>query len=94
MKFRRQHPIGPFVLDFGCVERRLAIEVDGEVHATQREYDAEREALIAAAGYRVLRFPNESVRDQLPHVLAVIRVAAREERIPRPPAPGRQAGWS
>src|SRR5688572_28738934 len=48
MKFRRQHPIGPFVLDFCCVERRLAIEVDGEVHATRREHDAERQALIAA----------------------------------------------
>jgi 5-methyltetrahydrofolate--homocysteine methyltransferase len=94
MKFRRQHPIGPFVLDFCCVERRLAIELDGEVHATQRDRDAEREVLINAAGYRLLRFPNEAVQNQLPNVLVAIQAAARDEPIPRPPAPGRQAGWS
>jgi very-short-patch-repair endonuclease len=93
MKFRRQHPIGPFVLDFCCVERRLAIELDGEVHAGQRDQDAEREALIIAAGYRLLRFANAAVRDQLPTVLAEIQAAALEEPTPRPPTPGRQAGW-
>jgi 5-methyltetrahydrofolate--homocysteine methyltransferase len=94
MKFRRQHPIGPFVIDFCCIERRLAIELDGEVHAAQREHDTEREALLIAAGYRLLRFPNAAVRDQLPKVLAAIQAAAREEPTARPPAPGRQAGWS
>ncbi|MDP8932510.1 MAG: endonuclease domain-containing protein [Actinomycetota bacterium] len=94
LKFRRQHPIGAFVLDFCCVERRLAVDLDGEVHVTQRERDVEREALLAAAGYRVLRFPNAAVRDQLLHVLVAIQTAASEEPMPRPPAPGRQAGWS
>jgi 5-methyltetrahydrofolate--homocysteine methyltransferase len=93
MKFRRQHPIGPFVLDFCCVERRLAIEVDGEVHAAQRGRDAEREALLNAAGYRLLRFPNAVVRDELPNVLATIQAAARDEPVPRPPAPGWAPGW-
>ena len=92
-KFRRQHPVGPFVLDFCCVERRLGIEVDGEVHATQRERDAEREGLIAATGYRILRCSNAEVQQELARVLAAIRAAARQEPPPRPPAPGRTPGW-
>ena len=94
LKFRRQHPIGPFVIDFCCLERRLAIELDGGVHAQQRDHDIEREALLVAAGYRMLRFPNEAVQDQLPEVLAAIQAAGREEPMPRPSAPGRKAGWS
>ncbi|MGH2614262.1 MAG: endonuclease domain-containing protein [Thermomicrobiales bacterium] len=78
LKFRRQHPIGPFVIDFCCAECRLAIELDGGIHDNQREHDAEREALLAAAGYRFLRFPNQAVRDRLPDVLEAIRVAASE----------------
>jgi very-short-patch-repair endonuclease len=46
-KFRRQHPVGRFVLDFCCLERRLAVEVDGEIHDRQRERDAERDAVLA-----------------------------------------------
>src|SRR3954467_8463058 len=70
MKFRRQHPIGPFVVDFCCTERRLVIELDGGVHAEQQDQDAEREAILATAGYRVIRFPNQSIRANLPEVLA------------------------
>jgi very-short-patch-repair endonuclease len=73
LKFRRQQPVGPFVVDFCCPERRLAIELDGAVHAAQRENDAERETLLATAGYRLVRFPNEAVHDNLPAVLAEIR---------------------
>jgi very-short-patch-repair endonuclease len=92
LKFRRQHPVGPFVLDFCCVARRLAIEVDGAVHATQRGHDAEREALLTTTGYRVLRFPNMAIEQDLSRVLAAIRKAAQEPP-PRPGAPGRTAGW-
>ena len=86
LKFRRQHPVGPFVLDFCCPERRLAIELDGAVHAAQRENAAERETLLATAGYRLVRFPNEAVRDNLPAVLAAIRTAAASETS-RPSSP-------
>jgi very-short-patch-repair endonuclease len=79
LKFRRQHPIGTFVVDFCCPDRRLVVELDGAVHATQQEHDAEREALLVAAGYRALRFPNESVNDDLPAVLETIRAAAAEQ---------------
>jgi very-short-patch-repair endonuclease len=93
VKFRRQHPVGPFVIDFCCPERRLAIEVDGGIHAAQHDDDAERQALIVAAGYQVLRFPNEAVRDNLPAVLAAIRAAAAPApRRPASPLP-RTGGW-
>lgn len=92
LKFRRQHPIGAFVVDFCCTERRLAIELDGGIHAEQQADDAERETILALAGYRVIRFPNQSIRDNLPEVLAAIRLAMREPPLPRPPVPGRRSG--
>jgi very-short-patch-repair endonuclease len=82
LKFRRQHPVGPFVLDFCCPACRLGIEFDGAVHAAQAEKDAERESLLTTAGYRILRFPNEAVRDNLPAVLDAIRGAAASELPP------------
>jgi very-short-patch-repair endonuclease len=94
LKFRRQHPLGPFVLDFCCVERRLAVEVDGGIHDTQQEQDVEREALLVTAGIRVLRFSNEDVQQRLSRVLESIQTAAQEEPPSRPKAPGRRAGWS
>src|SRR5829696_2319613 len=92
MKFRRQHPIGAFVVDFCCAECRLVIELDGGIHANQRQQDTEREAVLALAGYRVIRFPNQSVRNALPMVLEAIRLAAREASIWHAPVPGRRSG--
>ena len=92
MKFRRQHPIGAFVVDFCCTECRLAIELDGGIHAEQREHDAEREAILASSGYRVIRFPNQLIRDSLPEVLAAISFAVREAPLWHPPVPGRRSG--
>jgi very-short-patch-repair endonuclease len=93
LKFRRQHPVGPFVLDFCCPERRLAIELDGAVHAAQLENDAEREAILATAGYRIVRFPNDAVQNDLSAVLAAIRAtAAREPRRSASPLP-RTGAW-
>src|SRR4051794_22135472 len=60
-KFRRQHPIGRFIADFYCAEARLVIELDGESHAAQQEYDAIRTAYLQAQGYRVIRFTNQAV---------------------------------
>jgi len=92
LKFRRQHPVGAFVVDFCCTECRLVIELDGEIHAEQQDRDAEREAILAAAGYRVIRFPNQSIRENLPEVLAAIRSAAREAPLWHSPVPGRRSG--
>ena len=63
LKFRRQHPVGPFVVDFYCHELKLVVEIDGDVHELEnvKEYDQQREAYITELGLRVLRFKNEDV---------------------------------
>ena len=56
LKFRRQHPIGPYFTDFACVARKLAIEIDGEHHAFQQDADSRRTDILEQAGWRVIRF--------------------------------------
>jgi very-short-patch-repair endonuclease len=68
--FRRQQVIAGFIADFYCHPARLIIEVDGPVHARQAVADAEREAVFAGFGLRVLRVTNEDVRRRLPEVMA------------------------
>lgn len=75
LRFRRQHPIDRFIVDFYCPEYRLVIEIDGAVHTTQAEYDEVRTEWLEARGYRVLRFTNQEVRHRLDNVLEAIRVA-------------------
>jgi very-short-patch-repair endonuclease len=60
-KFRRQQPIGEYVVDFACLEQRLIVEVDGGQHAMQIAYDEKRTAWLESRGYRVLRFWNNEV---------------------------------
>ena len=61
LKFRRQHPIGPFFADFACIEKRLIVELDGGYHDYQYENDVERQAFIEERGWKVIRFTNEDV---------------------------------
>jgi len=83
LKFRRQHPLGNIVLDFVCLERRLAIEIDGEAHnrGDRPERDAQRDAHLASLGFQVLRIP---ARDVLAHLDDVISatLAACDARPP------------
>jgi very-short-patch-repair endonuclease len=74
-KFRRQHPVGPFVLDFFCDDARLVVEVDGGVHREpdQRERDAQRQEALEGLGLTVLRFRNEEVVFEVEQVLEQIR---------------------
>jgi very-short-patch-repair endonuclease len=74
-KFRRQHLVGRFVLDFYCPLAKLAIEVDGEIHTHQAEYDDARTVYLESYGIRVIRFQNDEVLQDLPRVLDRIRVA-------------------
>ena len=69
LKFRRQHPIGPFIVDFYCAAHKLIIEVDGHSHASQVEYDHARSAYLQERGYTIIRFTNEQIRRQLDTVL-------------------------
>lgn len=78
LRFRRQSPVGQFVLDFYCPACRLVVELDGGVHDTQAAADAARTELLGAYGLRVIRFPNERVFSDLPAVLEAIAAAARE----------------
>jgi very-short-patch-repair endonuclease len=72
LKFRRQHPVGNFILDFYCPAYKLVIEVDGEIHANQSDYDFHRTVQLETHGYRVLRFQNEAVTHHLETVLSKI----------------------
>ncbi|MDO4245108.1 MAG: endonuclease domain-containing protein [Deinococcus sp.] len=73
-KFRRQHPIGPYIADFACITKGLVVELDGGQHAEEsaRLYDAERTAYINAAGFKVVRFWNNEVLGNMIGVLEVI----------------------
>ncbi len=71
LKFLRQVPIGSFVADFCCRDRRLVVELDGDIHATDQQSarDRERDAYLQGHDYVVLRFPNEQVLTDIESVL-------------------------
>ena len=71
LKFRRQVPIGPYVVDFLCVGARLIVEADGSQHAENRR-DAARDAYFASEGWTVLRFRNHEVLQNRASVLDTI----------------------
>ena len=71
-KFRRQAPLGSYVVDFACFEQRLVIEVDGGHHGEQVGYDRLRAEWLESQGFRVLRFWNNEVLGQLDEVAQVI----------------------
>src|SRR3954471_21875809 len=71
-KFRRQHPIDKYIVDFVCIEAKFVIELDGGQHSDQQEYDGVRTGVLEEAGYRVLRFWNNDVLNNSDSVMAVI----------------------
>lgn len=81
-KFRRQHPICRFIVDFICIERRLIIEVDGGIHSGQAERDAERTQLLRLEGYSVARWTNERVLNDTTAVITEIRDLLKIETVP------------
>ena len=76
-RFRRQSSKGRYIVDFYCPECRLAVELDGAPHFTDRggEHDAERTAYLQACGVRVMRFENKVIREDIENVLELIRIA-------------------
>lgn len=83
--FRRQQPLGFYIADFICFEKSLVIEVDGVQHLNNPN-DAVRDEYLQARGFRVLRFWNAEVRDDLESVLGrIVEALAEEPPTPRPP---------
>ena len=84
-RFRRQVPIGPYVVDFACRKARVVLEVDGSQHAAASIEDDRRTAWLASRGYRVLRFWDNQVLTETDEVLESIRAAlARAPTLPSP----------
>jgi very-short-patch-repair endonuclease len=90
LKFRRQKPVGRYIVDFVCWERRLIIELDGGQHAEQTSYDRQRDAWLRSEGYTVLRFWNHEVMQEMEGILEQIRCAVSSG--PSPLAPPPQVG--
>jgi very-short-patch-repair endonuclease len=97
-KLRRQHPIGPFIVDFCCRERLLVVELDGGQHATQQDADRRRSDFLVSRGYRVLRFwDNEAllqteagltrIADELGRPDSNAAVSVRTGKVLPPPSP-------
>ncbi len=72
-KFRQQHLIADFIVDFVCLSKKLVIEVDGEIHDSQQEADAERTKVLNERGFKVIRFNNKEVLNNVDSVLNIIK---------------------
>ena len=86
-KFRRQHPVGDYILDFVCLERKIVIELDGSQHLAQVEYDRIRTRFLESVGFIVLRFWNNEVFENLEGLLQVVLQTLRDRATPSPPNP-------
>ncbi|HEX7947182.1 MAG TPA: endonuclease domain-containing protein [Phenylobacterium sp.] len=94
-KWRRQAPVGPFIVDFLCLEAAVVVELDGGVHAERAEYDARRDDYLRGHGLQVLRFDNAEVSGDPERVRWTILSACRESdpsRRGRQVERGRRAG--
>lgn len=78
VSFRRQHAIGPCIVDFCCIKKKLVLELDGSQHLDQSDDDEARTAYLQAQGYRVLRFWNNEVQNDLNGVIRSILDALKE----------------
>ncbi len=75
VKFRRQHALGNYIVDFCCIEKKLIIELDGSQHLDLQEYDEARTTYLESLGYRVLRFWNNQVTNDINGVVLSIEYA-------------------
>lgn len=82
LRFRRQHPAGPYVLDFYCHEARLCVEVDGDAHDFTPARDQRRDSWLVSQGVRTLRIPARDVLHNLEGVVQFIVAEARAPSVP------------
>jgi very-short-patch-repair endonuclease len=87
LKFRRQQPIGKYIVDFVCFGKKIIVEVDGGQHS-EMDYDRERDEWLKREGFKVLRFWNNEVLNNIPGVLEVIRSHCLKSPSPTPPLKG------
>ncbi|KAA0272641.1 MAG: endonuclease domain-containing protein [Chloroflexi bacterium] len=80
VNFRRQHAIGDFIPDFVCIKKKLIVELDGGQHAEQAEYDADRTRFLESHGYKVIRFWNNDVMNDINGVIRNIQFALEENQ--------------
>lgn len=73
VKFRRQYMVGPYIADFACLERKVIIELDGGQHATRYGYDRIRDEYLLEQGFRILRFWNHEMFENLEGVITIIQ---------------------
>jgi very-short-patch-repair endonuclease len=88
-KFRRQHAIGPFIVDFYCHETQLVIELDGDSHQGRATYDRQRTEYLESLGLLVLRIDNDDVITDIDSVLeAILKACNKSTAMPSPrPSP-------
>jgi very-short-patch-repair endonuclease len=84
LRFRRQHPIDFFIVDFYCHEARLVVEIDGEIHKKQKEYDDGRSAEMERYFIKIIRFKNSEVENSIEDVINIITNEVNK-RIKSPP---------
>ena len=89
-KFRRQHVIGNYIADFVCIPQKLVIELDGSQHMENHQYDDKRTKWLMDEGYRVLRFWNNQIFNEMDGVLELIMKAL--ETPPSQPSPSNGEG--
>jgi very-short-patch-repair endonuclease len=85
LKFRRQEPIGGYIADFVCLEKKVIIELDGGQHSEKPEKDQERDEWLKAEGFRVLRFWNNDVFKQTNDILEMIAKTCMQTPSPSSP---------
>jgi len=73
IKFRQQHLIEDFIVDFVCLSKQLIIEVDGKIHDSQKDEDEQRTEILESKGYKVIRFTNEEVLGDIESVVTKIQ---------------------
>ena len=78
VRFRRQHAIGNFIVDFCCVQKKLVVELDGSQHLDFQEYDEDRTKYLESRGYRVIRFWNHDVMNDINGVILAITYALED----------------